>query len=108
MTACYVVPEDAGEDVEREAHSWIRRALRHANLGSVEHLIIRSGSVPAGISRAGSDYDLVVMGAAQTGLFKELLFGEIPDRVGRYTQTSVMLVKRREGPAKAWLRRMFS
>lgn len=23
VTACYVVPEDAGEDVKREAHSWV-------------------------------------------------------------------------------------
>ena len=108
VTACYVISDDAGADEEKEAHGWIQRTLRHANLGRVARRVIRSGSVAAGIARAGSSYDLVVMGAARTGLFKRLLFGEIPDQVGRHAQTSVMLVKRREGPARAWLRRMMS
>ena len=60
--------------------------------------------IAAGTARAGSNNDLVVMGAAKTGRFKKLLFGEIPDRVGRHAQTSVTLVKRREGPAKVWPR----
>lgn len=108
VTACYVLPEEADEKMEQDAHSWIDWTLRNASLGNVERRIIRSNSIPAGIAKAGADYDLVVMGAGNTGLFQQLLFGEVPDLVGRYTSTSVMLVKRREGPARAWLKRIMS
>ncbi len=108
VTACYVVPEDADAEQEREAQRWIQRTLRHVDLGEVEHRIIRSQSVAAGIAGAGANYDLIVVGAARTGLFQQLLFGEVPDRIGRYANTSVMLVKRHEGPARTWLRRIMS
>ena len=108
VTACYVLPEDADARQEQEAHSWMQQTLRHVDLGPVEHRIIHSKSVAAGIAKAGADYDLVAIGASRAGLFQQLLFGEIPDRVGRYAPTSVMLVKRREGPAKVWLRRIMT
>ena len=108
VTACYVIPADADEEREREAMRWMQHTLRDANLGEVECRAIRSRSVPAGIVRAGADFDLVVMGAANTGLFQQLLFGEVPDRVGRFAKTSVMLVRKREGRGKAWLRRLMS
>jgi nucleotide-binding universal stress UspA family protein len=108
VTACYIIPEEADERQEQEAHQWIGRTLRHVDLGDVEQLVIRSRSVPHGIARAGDSHDLIVMGAAQTGLFQQLLFGEVPDRVSRLATTSVMLVKRRERPAKAWIRRLIS
>ena len=108
VTACYILPEEADERLEGEAHQWIARTLRHVDLGDVERLLIRSRSVPDGIARAGADHDLIVMGAAKTGLFQQLVFGEVPDRVGRQANTSVMLVKRRERPTKAWIRRVIS
>ena len=108
VTVCFVLPEEANARLEDEAHQWIERTLRHVDLGDVDRLLIRSRSVPAGIARAGADFDLIVMGAARTGLFQQLLFGEVPDLVGRYAKASVMLVKRRERPAKAWVRRIIS
>jgi len=108
VTACYVIPEGASDDDEQEARRWVERTLRHVNLGEVDIALPRAGSVAGGIARLGSDFDLIVIGAAKVGMFKHLLFGEIPERVGRFAQTSVMLVKRREGPARTWLRRMIS
>lgn len=108
VTACYVLPLNATEEDEREARSWVERTLRHVDLGDVDIVLPKAGSVAAGIARLGASFDLVVIGAAKTGLFKHLLFGEIPERVGRFAQTSVMLVKRREGPARTWMRRILS
>lgn len=108
VTACYVIPADADRAQEEEAERWMNRTLRHVDLGDVEFRAIRSDSVANGIINAASDYDLVALGAAKTGLFQQLLFGEIPDRVGRYAESSVMLVKRHEGTAKRWLRRILN
>jgi len=108
VTACNIIPEDANEERERDAKGWIQRTLRNVDLGDVEHRIVRSNTIADGILNAAEGHDLVVLGAAVTGLFQQLVFGEIPDRIGRYAPISVMLVKRREGPAKAWLRRQIS
>lgn len=108
VTACYVIPAAADHHQEREAKRWMNRTLRHVDLGDVEFRAVRSDSVAAGIINVAIDYDLIVLGAAKTGLFQQLLFGEIPDRVGRYASSSVMLVKRHEGIAKRWLRRVLN
>jgi len=84
------------------------RTLRNVDLGDVQFRASRSKSVAGGIVGEAADYGLVVLGAAKTGIFQKLLFGEIPDRVGRYASSSVMLVKRHEGTAKRWLRRILN
>lgn len=108
VTACNIIAEDANEEQEREARGWIERTLRNVDLGPVEHRVVRAKTIADGIINATDNHDLVVIGAAVTGLFQQLIFGEIPDRIGRNAPISVMLVKRREGPAKAWLRRQIS
>jgi nucleotide-binding universal stress UspA family protein len=77
--------------------------------GSVKQqkTIIESKSIAGGIARAGRDYDLVVIGAAKEPFFRKVLFGEIPEKVARYTSTSVMVVKKYEGPVKSILKRLF-
>jgi amino acid transporter/nucleotide-binding universal stress UspA family protein len=108
VTACYVIPSDADRAQEEEAERWMRHTLRNVDLGDVQFRAIRSDSVANGIVATASEYDLVVLGAAKTGIFQNMLFGEIPDRVGRYAASSVMLVKRHEGKAKSWLRRILN
>ena len=36
-------------------------------------------------SRASKDFDLVVLGAARESIFRQVLFGEIPEKVARYS-----------------------
>ena len=69
--------------------------------------VIDSPSIAGGIAKAGRDYDMVVIGAAKEPFFRKMLFGEIPEKVARYTPTSVMVVKKYEGPVKSILKRLF-
>lgn len=108
VTACYVIAPDADREQEEEAERWMAHTLRNVDLGDVQFRAIRSASVAKGIIDTASEYDLVVLGASKTGIFQHMLFGEIPDRVGRYAESSVMLVKRHEGKAKRWLRRILN
>ena len=48
----------------------------------------------------------MVLGAAREPWFKQVLLGEIPERVARYSSASVLVVKRYEGPVKTLLKRM--
>ena len=57
-------------------------------------------------AKAAADYDLIVLGASREGVFSSVLFGEIPEKIARYSQTPVMIVKRYEGPVKSIVKRV--
>ena len=50
--------------------------------------------------------DLVVIGAAKEPFFKKMLFGEIPEKVARYSPSSVLVVKKFEGVVKSILKKV--
>jgi nucleotide-binding universal stress UspA family protein len=56
--------------------------------------------------KAAADYDLLVLGASREGLFSSVLFGEIPEKVARYSKTPVMIVKRFEGGVKSLVKKV--
>lgn len=70
-----------------------------------EKKIIESKSIAGGIAKASRDYDLVVIGAAKEPFFKKMLFGEIPEKVARYSPHSVLVVKKYEGILKNIVKR---
>ena len=69
--------------------------------------LIESGSVAAGIAKAGREYDMVVIGAAKEPFFRKMLFGEIPEKVARFSPSAVMVVKKYEGVVKSILKKLF-
>ena len=68
--------------------------------------IIKSKSVAGGIAKASRDFDLVVIGAAKEPFFRKILLGEIPEKVARFSPTSVLVVKRYEGAVKNILKKV--
>ncbi len=108
VTACFVIDPKAGDREEEDARRWMARTLRHVDLGEVDYRVIRSESIADGIARAGREHDLMAIGAGRTGIFQQLLFGDIPDRVGRFAPGSVMLVKRHGGIARGFIKRLMT
>ena len=53
------------------------------------------------------DYDLVVLGAAREPFLSQVMFGEIPEKVARFSPASVLVVKRYEGHMRSLMRRAF-
>ena len=68
--------------------------------------LIESKSIAGGIAKSSKNFDLVVIGAAKEPFFKKMLFGEIPEKVARYSPASVMVVKKYEGVVKSVLKRI--
>ena len=68
--------------------------------------IIKSDSIVNGIANASRDYDIVVIGATKESLFKKMLFGEIPEKVARFSPTSVLVVKKNEGGVKSIMKKV--
>jgi nucleotide-binding universal stress UspA family protein len=107
VTYCYVVRPDADDDERQTARQWIQKTMRPADLGGEEKTHLIEGKRVAGtLAKAAGDYDLIVLGASREGVFSSVLFGEIPEKVARYSQTPVMIVKRYEGPVKSIVKRV--
>lgn len=108
VTAAYVVPEGASQRERASGEQWIEKTLAHVeDPVTIEKRVIESKSVVGGIAMASRDYDLVVIGAAKEPLFRKLLFGEIPEKVSRFSPASVLVVKRYEGRVKSLFKRAF-
>jgi len=106
VTACYVVPPGASDEKKREADRWIRKTLEAIKVDvEVDRKIIEAKSVAGGIAKESRDYDLVVLGATREGFLEQVVFGEIPEKVARYSPASVLVVQRYEGPVRSALRR---
>ncbi len=107
VTGMHVVSPDATEE-ERDAGRQKVEATMELLDSSIERttLLYEAASVAGGIARASRDYDLVVLGAAMEPLFRKMLFGEVPEKVARFSPTSVMVVKQNQGTAKTWLKRI--
>jgi len=50
------------------------------------------------------DHDLIVIGATDEPLLKNLLVGNLPTRIAREADVTVVMVKRRSGPIQSLLR----
>ncbi len=107
VSCCYVMKPDAGEDEEESARQWIQKTIHLTNLeGKAAMRLLKGRKVATALIRAGEDYDLIVLGASKEGVFSNVLFGEIPEKVARFSQTPVMIVQRYEGPVKSLVKRV--
>jgi len=107
ITACYIVPENPTEEQKNHGYSRIEETVNNMQSNSIiSRKIIESNLIPEGISEESKDYDLVVIGAAKEPFFKKMLFGEIPEKVARKSQTSVLVVKRYEGFVKSAIKKV--
>jgi nucleotide-binding universal stress UspA family protein len=106
--ACIVIPKDADEAREREALERIGQSLAGLDPeGGIGRRVIRSNSVAAGLAKASKAYDLMVIGAAKTKPFANILVGDIPAKAAKYSPKSVILFRRWQGPVSGLFRKLF-
>ncbi|NIV70837.1 MAG: universal stress protein, partial [Phycisphaerae bacterium] len=107
VTAGYFVPENASREQKKIGEQRIDETLEHIDKSiKYEKQIIESKTVAGGIASASRNYDLVVIGAAKEPLFRKMLFGEIPEKVARFSPTSVLVVKKYEGAVKSMVKKV--
>ena len=71
-----------------------------------EKRLIESKTIAGGIAMASKNFELVVIGATREPMFKKMLLGDIPEKVARYSPSSVLMVKKYEGVVKSLLKRV--
>jgi nucleotide-binding universal stress UspA family protein len=107
VTCCYVVSPNADDHERRIARQWIQKTMRLTDLdGKAKTCLLEGKRVAGTLVKAAANYDLIVIGASREGIFSSVLFGEIPEKVARYSQIPVMIVKRYEGPVKTIVKKI--
>jgi nucleotide-binding universal stress UspA family protein len=107
VTCCYVVKPGAGEQERDIARQLIDKTVRLTGLAEKSDIrLIEGKRVATALVKAAADYDLLVLGASREGVFSSVLFGEVPEKVARYSKTPVMIVKRYEGKVKSVVKRI--
>ncbi len=107
VTSCYVVPRGASQEERDQAREWIEKTIQETELdSSAKRTIIEAGKVASGLARAAGEYDLIVLGASEEGLFSNVIFGEIAEKVARYSRAPVMIAKRYEGKVKSIVKKV--
>ncbi|WP_248904684.1 amino acid permease [Halocatena marina] len=59
-----------------------------------EHHLIEGKSVVDTLVDESKDYDLTIVGATRAGPLQQLIFGTIPEQIGRKSESTVIMVKR--------------
>ena len=107
VTAAYVATDKTSDEQLQEAEKYIDKTEELLD-DSIERgrEIIRSRTIAGGIAKASRSHDMVMIGAAKEPFFRKMLFGEIPEKVARYSPTSVLVVKKYEGVVKNVLKKV--
>jgi nucleotide-binding universal stress UspA family protein len=101
------VPPACGPESQARGYELLRN-LSSAYKERLGVRVLVADDVVEGIVREAANHDLVVVGATEEGLFDQVLFGTIPERIALQAPVTVMMVKRYRGPVRSWLRRTFS
>ncbi len=73
----------------------------------IESHVVRAHTIVDGIVQAGSESDLVIMGASEESMIDQVLFGAVPEKTARACPTPVVITKSFRGLPRFWLRRVW-
>lgn len=120
----YVTRPDATESELEEGRQRIENTIealreQHSSLPQVddsstdigqfpiESHVVRAHTIVDGIVQAGSESDLVIMGASEESMIDQVLFGALPEKTARACPTPVVITKSFRGLPRFWLRRVW-
>jgi CIC family chloride channel protein len=104
VTVMHVVPSGASEADRVRADKYTRQAIEGNPYQPLERLVVEADNVLNAILDAAKNYDLIVVGATEEPLLKNLLVGNLATRIAKEAKVTVVMVKRRSGPLKSLLR----
>ncbi|OQY23224.1 MAG: hypothetical protein B6I34_04880 [Anaerolineaceae bacterium 4572_32.1] len=104
VTVMHVVPTCCAETDRVRGEKYTRQAIENNPYQHLERLIVEGDDVVEAILETAQDYDLIVIGATEEPLLSNLLVGNLPTRIAREADVTVVMVKRRSGPIKSLLR----
>ncbi|MFB6153112.1 MAG: amino acid permease [Halodesulfurarchaeum sp.] len=107
ITALRVVSPDADEQTRTAARETLEEMDAMLEEIPSETRLVEGRDVAGSIVDESSTHDLTVIGATREGLVQKLVFGTIPEKVGRNVSGTVIMAKRNLG-ITSYLRRLVS
>jgi amino acid transporter/nucleotide-binding universal stress UspA family protein len=110
VTLLHVVPVNASPSSRVRAQQVFKELLDGNDFDSVQCEIIEGNDVAEAIlerakgTQDEKPYDLIVVGATNEPLFKNLLVGNPVEKIARDAEVTVIVVKRRSSPLHSFLR----
>ncbi len=103
ITAVHVLRRDTTEQQAREMIEPILESIKDkSKIDSVK--FIGPGDVVDLIIAESHDYDMIIIGSAGGRLYQQVVFGSIPERIGKESDKIVMMVKKNLG-IRSWLQK---
>ncbi len=100
----HIVPVGARAAARVRAEQVIRDALNGSDYEHIEPRVVEGTSVVDTVLEQAEGCDLIVVGATEEPLFRNLLVGAIPAQIAERASVTVVVVKRRSSPLHSFLR----
>jgi APA family basic amino acid/polyamine antiporter len=100
----HVLPLEAPDGSWVKAHHAIDFILEGIEYDRIDHKIVEGADVARTVVEQSEGYDLIVLGATEEPLFKNLLLGRLPERIARDADVTVVVVKRASGALHSLVR----
>jgi uncharacterized hydrophobic protein (TIGR00271 family) len=110
VTALYVQLGQATPQRIDEKRELIQNSLKGIEFEQPpEQKVIVADSVVGGVVQevTDGDYDLVLLGASEEGVFDQFAFGSIPQQIATQIPRTAVMVKHYGGPTELWSRKLF-
>jgi nucleotide-binding universal stress UspA family protein len=100
----HVIPIGARTRNKVRAEQVFNYVLEGIEYEHIERRLVEGQSVVDTVLEQAEGCDLIVTGATEEPLFRNLLFGNIVEQIARRAEVTVILVKRRSGAIHSFLR----
>ncbi len=104
VTLAHVLPPQANEAYKVGAQKIFHETMEGLNYPHLHTRFLEGEKVAETIIQAAQDYDLVVIGASEEPLFKNLLMGNVAETVAKHAGVVTIMVKRRSSRLHSVLR----
>ena len=105
VTLLHVLPPHVRNGDRVRANDMFDEVMEGMTYDLVERKLVEGEDLVGTILEESKGFDLIVMGATEEPLFKNLLVGTMPERIARGANVTVMMVKRRSSPLHSFVRR---
>jgi amino acid transporter len=104
MTLLHVLPVGARSADKVRAEQVFKYVTEGVDYDNIETHIVEGESIVDTVLEESQGFDLIVMGATEEPLFRNLLMGGVSQQIAHRAEVTVILVKRRSSPLHSLLR----
>lgn len=103
----HICPKEQKEERERAFQTQLTKLSESSDMQRFQLAVLTGTNVLGSILSDLRKTDVLIMDAAEEGLVRRALFGEIPENIARTTKVPIIFTKQYSGAIKSWLQKFF-